>query len=269
MKKTSLILSSSFAFLLFCCPSFVVAQEIVIDFDGSMGGEDMNPGAINGQSDSNGEWFTRAADDVYHVIEDPNDPNNKLLSVGQEPPGTGTETYWFMYVINGDDQGEFRGDLYFQFDWFFPDDPAPLDNGMTLAGYYTDPLSNQWNDNQVLIRNEEQDRGFDVRSAGTYTSDVEIFPVSEVWYRFNAEISVPDQNYNVWVTDMSTGEKTQIAENYDFRGNVQLASDEGLAVIAFWSSNPDDGSRPGRVFIDNIFYSTEPFTTDVQEWSVY
>ncbi len=236
------------------------SQPIIIDFDGRAGGEDYDLGSIDGQSDSWGTWYTTQIEQEggHDVIVDPNDSENKLLKFGFEEPII-SENYWYMYVPN--DPSVFTETVYLQIDIMYPDDPGPVNHGTTLAGYFSDPLTNSYSDNQVLFRNPSATLApyhafFDARNGGGYENDIEVMAQQFTWYRVNVAASVPDLTYDVIYTDLVTGDEFQIADDYAFRGDIPIAPDEGLAVLASWMNANEE--RFGRAFIDNIVLSNEP-----------
>lgn len=245
--------------------SSVNAQLVVIDFDGSMGGKDYDLGWIDTQSDSTGEWLTRVLDEgAYDVIIDPADPNNKLFQIGFQDPAIAQELPWAQYTVN--DDSLLKQDVYLQLDIMFPDDSLFIAQGVTLAGSFAEPLVGMFRENQALVVNDSYTDVFNARDAGTFGHDVEVIPEQNVWYRYNVKANIPSKSYDFSVTNLFTGEVFQVASGYAFRGDRDLAPDEGLGIIAIWNNNSADWY--GRTFIDNIILSNEPISATVEDWSL-
>ncbi len=250
------------ALVLFTSAAF--AQLAIIDFDGSIGGEDYDLGWIEGLADANGYWMTNTlVEEAYYVITDPENPDNKLFSMGLEEPNAAGGVPWALYVMN--DDSLLQEDVYLQVDVMFPDDSAFIAQGITLAGTFSNPLDN-WGANQVLVVNDANVDVFNARDAGSYTHDVEVVPEMNVWYRYLIEANVPSRSYDWTITNLSTGESFAIATGYAFRGDTELQADEGLGVIAMWNQNSDQWY--GLTYIDNIILSNEPIEVDVKDWMI-
>ncbi len=246
--------------IVFAAVMSLQAQPFIIDFDGNVGGRDYDLGPVNGQSDSGGDWYTTDIEQEggIDVIVDPNESSNKLLKFGFQEPIV-SETYWYMYVAK--DPSLFTDSVYLQMDIMYPDNPGPVNHGTTLAGYFSDPFTNSFSDNQVLFRNPSATLApyhsyFDARNGGAYENEVQVQAEQYTWYRVNVEASVPDLTYDVLYTNLNTGEQFQVAEDYAFRGDIPIGEDEGLAVLASWMNANEE--RYGRAFIDNIIFSNEP-----------
>ncbi len=262
--RTSTILIVVSVSLLFTSMAF--SQIAVIDFDGTMGGEDYELGWIEGSADANGYWMTNAlVEEAYSVIVNPDNSYNKVLQLGMQDQNAVGGTPWAMYVLN--DDSLLREDVYLQVDVLFADDSAFIAQGITLAGSFSSPLGN-FGANQVLVVNDSNVDVFDARDGAIYTNDVEVVPEVNVWYRYNIVANVPSETYDFLLTNLSTGEEFPIATGYAFRGDTALQAGEGLGVIAMWNTNTDQWY--GRTYLDNIILSNEPIEgTKVRSWMLH